>query len=84
MSRQSVQGMIRFVDGYCGIPAMRPALLIKISFWLVVIGGIALVTPNPAWPEWLSRMVLSSGIALAITTLGVQWWKNRRGGGPGK
>ena len=73
--------MIVSIDEHSGILVMRLALLIKISFWLVVIGGIGLVTPNPAWPEWLSRMVLSTGIALAITTVGVQWWNNRRGKG---
>ncbi len=57
---------------------MRTSLLIKIAFWLVVIGAFALVTPNPAWPEWLARMTLSTGIALAITTLLVAWYKNRR------
>ena len=63
---------------------MRPALLMKVSFWLIVIGGMALLTPNPAWPEWLSRMVLSTGIALVITTIGLQIWNSRRGGGKGK
>ena len=57
---------------------MRNSLLIKIAFWLVVIGLFALLTPNPAWPEWLARMTLSSGIALAITTLLVSWYKSRR------
>ena len=60
---------------------MRLALLIKISLWLVVIGIMALVTPNPAWPEWLSRMVLSAGIALGITSIGVRIWESRRGNG---
>ncbi len=57
---------------------MRTSLLIKIAFWLVVIGAFALLTPDPAWPEWLARMTLSTGIALAITTLLVAWYKNRR------
>jgi len=57
---------------------MRTSLLIKIAFWLVVIGAFALVTPNPAWPEWLARMTLSTGIALAITTLLVAWYNSRR------
>ena len=57
---------------------MRNSLLIKIAFWLVVIGAFALVAPNPAWPEWLARMTLSSGIALGITTLLVSWYKSRR------
>ena len=57
---------------------MRNSLLMKIAFWLVVIGAFALVTPNPAWPEWLARMTLSTGIALGITTLLVSWYKSRR------
>ena len=57
---------------------MRTSLLIKIAFWLVVIGAFALIAPNPACPEWLARMTLSTGIALAITTLLVSWYKNRR------
>jgi membrane protein implicated in regulation of membrane protease activity len=50
---------------------MRGPLLIKISFWLLLIGFVALITPNPAWPEWLARIILSTGIALALTTLGM-------------
>jgi len=56
---------------------MRTSLLIKVAFWLVVIGAFALLAPNPAWPEWLARMTLSTGIALAVTTLLVNWYKNR-------
>lgn len=57
---------------------MRSALLLKISFWLIVIGLIALVTPQPAWPEWLARMTLSTGLALAITTVVVRFRELRR------
>ena len=57
---------------------MRSALLLKISFWLIVIGLFALVTPQPAWPEWLARMTLSTGLALAITTLVVRYLELRR------
>jgi hypothetical protein len=53
---------------------MKQALMGKVAFWLVVIGGFALATPNPAWPEWFARMVLSCGIALGLTTLGVSLW----------
>ncbi len=56
----------------------RSALLIKVSFWLIVIGAFALLTPNPAWPEWLARMTLSTGIALAITTLVVRYRESRK------
>jgi len=57
---------------------MRWLLLFKVSFWLIVIGAVALATPNPAWPEWLARMVLSTGVALGLTTLGVRYWHSRR------
>lgn len=57
---------------------LKSALLGKVSFWLIVIGVFALVTPQPAWPEWLARMILSAGVALGLTTIGVALW--RRGG----
>jgi len=50
----------------------------KLSFWLVVIGIFALVTPQPAWPEWLARMTLSTGIALAITTVIVKYRERKK------
>ncbi len=52
---------------------MKTSLLVKVSFWLVVIGLFALLTPHPAWPEWLARMTLSTGIALGVTTLVVRY-----------
>ena len=60
---------------------MRNALLAKLSFWLIVIGAFALVTPNPAWPEWLARMVLSTGIALAITMFIVKYREKKKKSG---
>jgi hypothetical protein len=57
---------------------LRSALIGKLAFWLIVIGVFALITPQPAWPEWLARMVLSTGIALGITTIGVGIWQNRK------
>lgn len=59
---------------------IRFALLIKVSFWLVVIGAFALLAPQPAWPEWLARMVLSTGIALGLTTLVVRFWQLKKRG----
>lgn len=56
----------------------KTALLLKVSFWLVVIGAFALFTPNPAWPEWLARMTLSTGIALAVTTLFVKYRESKK------
>ena len=57
---------------------MRWIVLPKIAFWLVVIGSFALVAPNPAWPKWLAHMVLATGIALGITTLGVRLYESRK------
>jgi hypothetical protein len=54
---------------------LKAALLGKLAFWLVIIGVFALIAPNPAWPEWLARMTLSSGIALGLVTVGIQLWK---------
>ncbi|MES9947476.1 MAG: hypothetical protein ABW118_00800 [Candidatus Thiodiazotropha sp.] len=58
-----------------GNNSLKSALLGKISFWLIVVGSAALLTPQPAWPEWLARMILSAGIALGATTLGVLLWQ---------
>ncbi|PUB80057.1 MAG: hypothetical protein DBP02_21365 [gamma proteobacterium symbiont of Ctena orbiculata] len=60
-----------------GDNSLKSALLGKISFWLIVVGSAALLTPQPAWPEWLARMILSAGIALGATTLGVLLWQKR-------
>ncbi len=58
---------------------LKFALLGKVAFWLTVVGFFALITPQPAWPEWLARMVLSTGVALGLTLLGVSLWKKRGG-----
>lgn len=72
-----------------GGPALRWIVLPKIAFWLVLIGILALAAPNPAWPEWLARMAIATGIALGITVLGVRLWdlrkaRQRGSGGPGR
>lgn len=56
---------------------MQTALLLKIAVWLVIIGTAALLAPNPAWPEWVSRMVLSTGIALGLTSYLIRLWSRR-------
>ena len=61
---------------------LKTALLGKLAFWLIVIGTFALITPQPAWPEWLARMVLSTGIALGLTTLLVSFWKKKKSAQP--
>ncbi|MCG7929267.1 MAG: hypothetical protein N0E44_04360 [Candidatus Thiodiazotropha lotti] len=60
-----------------GVGVLKTALLTKIAFWLTVIGIFALIAPDPAWPEWLARMVLSTGIALGLVTLGLSLWKKK-------
>lgn len=69
---------------------MRWIVLPKIAFWLVVIGVLALIAPDPAWPEWLAQMAIATGVALGITTFGVRLYELRkssmgpRGGSEGK
>jgi len=58
---------------------LKSALLGKISFWLIAIGLFALITPQPAWPAWLARMVFATGVALGLTTLGVAFWRRGKG-----
>ncbi len=57
---------------------LQSALLGKLAFWLIIIGTFALITPQPAWPEWLARMILSTGIALGVTTILVAFRKKRK------
>jgi membrane protein implicated in regulation of membrane protease activity len=49
--------------------------LLKVAFWLVIIGVAALLAPNPAWPEWLARFVLSLGIAVGVAALALPFVK---------
>jgi len=60
---------------------MNSALLLKIAFWMVLVGTAALLAPNPAWPEWVARMVISAGVGLAVAGLAapaVKRWKQSR------
>ena len=57
---------------------MHSGLIFKIAFWLIIIGAAALLTPNPAWPEWVARMTLSTGIALAVTALLLPFIQRRK------
>jgi len=52
---------------YLGVFSLYSGLMFKVAFWLILLGILALMAPNPAWPEWLARMVLSTGIALVVT-----------------
>jgi hypothetical protein len=54
---------------------MRPALLIKIALWLILIGAVAQLTPNPAWPEAVAQAVFWTGVALGFGILLVAAWR---------
>lgn len=43
---------------------MKIGLLIKLAFWLMVVGAVALVTPNPAWPAWAGWSAIVGGAVL--------------------
>ena len=60
------------------LPTMRPALLIKIALWLILIGAAAQLTPQPAWPSWLAQAVFWAGVALGLGTLLVAAWRADR------
>ena len=62
---------------------LHTGLLLKVAFWLVVIGLAALLTPNPAWPEYVARFVLSLGIALGVVALVLPFLKRGRKSPPG-
>ena len=57
---------------------MKTPLLLKIAFWMTVVGLAALLAPNPAWHPDTARFVMSLGIALGITTLLVPFIKRRK------
>ena len=57
---------------------MQSGLLPKISVWLVIIGVAALLAPNPAWPEWVSRTVLAIGLVLGLSTYATGRRKSKR------
>lgn len=59
---------------------MRWLVLSKIAFWMIVIGTVALVTPNPAWPREVAQAVLASGFLLGLVGLGSGLWRARRAG----
>jgi membrane protein implicated in regulation of membrane protease activity len=57
---------------------MHIGLAIKVAFWLVIVGLAALLAPNPAWPEWVARIVLSLGVAIVVTAFVVPLIRNRK------
>jgi len=57
---------------------MNIALAIKVSFWLILLGVAALLTPNPAWPEWVARILISLGVAILVTSFIAPRLRNRK------
>lgn len=57
---------------------MNIGFAMKAAFWLVIVGLAALLAPNPAWPEWVARMVLSLGVAILVTAIVVPLIRNRK------
>lgn len=62
---------------------MYKAALIKLAFWMTLVGGVAQLTPNPAWPQWLAEGVMWSGIGIGLGMLLYRAWqldreRNRR------
>jgi Zn-dependent protease len=43
---------------------VKTGLLLKVAFWLMVVGAVALVTPNPAWPAWAGWSAIVGGAVL--------------------
>jgi hypothetical protein len=57
---------------------MRGALLLKIALWMILVGAVAQLTPNPAWPQALAETVFWLGVTLALGTLLVGAWRADR------
>ena len=64
--------------GFSDNRTMNIGLAIKVAFWLVLVGMAALLAPNPAWPEWLARMILALGVAVLVTAFVVPLIRNRK------
>ncbi|MCU0935958.1 MAG: hypothetical protein MUF66_07770 [Gammaproteobacteria bacterium] len=66
---------------------MKTGMLLKLSFWLMVVGAVALVTPNPAWPAWAGWSAVIGGavvIPLGLLYGGRRASRGGRGRGPEK
>jgi hypothetical protein len=48
---------------------VKRVVMAKVSFWLVVIGALVLVLPNPAWPRWAGWAALVVGAILGPAAL---------------
>ena len=48
---------------------MRAALAWKVALWTTLIGALAQLAPNPAWPVWLAQTVFWSGVGLIFVLL---------------
>ena len=47
-----------------GDPELTRIFLAKASFWMIIIGAVALVTPHPAWPAWAGWTAVLTGAVL--------------------
>jgi len=56
-------------------PHMHAILLLKIAFWMIIIGGLAQLTPNPAWPEWMSKGIMWTGGGIGLGYLLIKAWQ---------
>jgi hypothetical protein len=54
---------------------MHAALLLKIALWMTLIGAVAQLTPNPAWPSWLAQAVFWTGVGLTFVLLLRAAWR---------
>jgi Zn-dependent protease len=66
---------------------VKTGVLLKVAFWLMVVGAVALVTPNPAWPAWAGWSAIVGGAVLIPVGLlygGRRASRGNRAHGPGK
>jgi hypothetical protein len=42
---------------------------------MIIIGGLAQLTPNPAWPEWMSKGVMWTGVGIGLGYLLIKAWQ---------
>lgn len=53
---------------------LKHLLLMKAAFWMLIIGAVVLLLPQPAWPRWAGWLALGAGLALVAgsVTLGIR------------
>jgi len=67
--------MIGLVQHKLCEPRMHGILLLKIAFWMIIIGALAQLTPNPAWPEWMSKGMMWTGGGIGLGYLLIKAWQ---------